>query len=170
MLKKILLLLFLSSSAQAQWALEVDPLAYLAKGYSGHLIYQSSYGFSIDLGAFGMDFPDFAEPHDGFNTRFKGYGVKINYHGSRLDGAYWGVSGGTNEFEIEQTTTYEKQNTTINSVGVQFGYRWGQNGFYISPWIGFDYVIDPPTLQFSSKSYEFPKVNVFPTVHLGYQF
>lgn len=170
MLRRILLLLLLSCSAQAQWAFEIDPLAYFSKGYSGHLIYQTSNGFSFDLGAYGMEFPDFAEPYEGFKTRFTGYGVKIIYHGRSKDGAFWGIGAGTNDFEVEETAPLTTQTGTFNSAGIQTGYRWGKQGFYVTPWIGIDYILNPPKLQFSSRTYDFPRVNIFPTVHIGYQF
>lgn len=169
MLKKFLFLMLLCTSAKAEWAAEVDPLAFLSKGYSGHVIYQT-HGVAVDVGAFGMEFPGFAEPVADFRTKFAGYGVKVNYYGKNPEGGFFGIGGGTSRFEVQEKSTLEQQSFTVNSVGVQTGYRWGRKGFYLTPWVGFNWVIDPPELSFSGKKYQCPGTNIFPTIHLGYQF
>lgn len=162
--------LLVSSVARAGLEVEVDPIAYLSKSYSGHILYDTGWGVRIDLGAFGMEMPEFAEPNEGFKTKFTGYGVKLQYYGKSTDGTFVGVSYGTSRFNVEHEMTKATGEVDLRSAGVQIGYRFGKEGFYVTPWIGFDKILGDRKIDVGGKAYEFPEISVFPTVHLGYRF
>lgn len=166
----LVVVMMVSSFAKAGFEFEVDPLAYLLEGYSGHLIYDTEKGVSVDLGAFGLKIPDSMEPKDGFDTSFTGYGVKLAYYGKSIDGAFWGLSYGTTDYEVEQTSSHAKQKLNVQSAGVQFGYRFGKKNLFVKPWIGFDKILNAENLNFNGTEYKVPEFNIFPTVHLGYSF
>lgn len=171
MYKMLLLsLLLMAGVAQANVGLEIDPIAYGLNGYSAHLLYNSDFMVNVDLGTFAMQVPEFAEQNKGFQSKFNGYGIKLNYQGKSASGMFAGINYGTSRFDIEQTSTSVTQAVDVQTLGVQFGYRFGNDGFYIKPWIGFDKLLNRPRLDFSGTEYRFPEINIFPTVHLGYSF
>lgn len=163
-------LVLLGEVAHAGIALEVDSLAYAMKGHSVHLLYQSQSGLVVDAGVFGLELPEAFEPNDGFRTKFNGYGLKFYYIGSKQARFYFGVQIGRAEYTITQENNGSEQRAWVTSAGPLVGYRFRWKALYISPWIGYDFVFDPPKLDFGSAQYEFKEVNVFPTVHLGIQF
>lgn len=169
-MKIMLSIMLLVGVAKANVGVEVDPIAYGLNGYSAHFLYNGSYGVNLDLGVFAMQVPELAEQNKGFQSSFNGYGIKLNYQGKSATGPFAGFNYGTSRFDVEQTTTKATQTVDIHTFGVQFGYCFGNDGFYIKPWIGFDKLLNRPQLDFSGTVYSFPEINVFPTVHLGYRF
>lgn len=163
-------LLLFRNAAYAGIALEVDPLAYVMKGHSVHLLYQSQSGFVVDAGAFGLELPEAFEPNDGFRTKFNGYGLKFYYIGPKQAGFYLGAQVGRSKYTVTQENGGSEQKAWITSAGPLIGYRFRWGPLYFSPWIGYDFVFDPPELDFGSDKYKFKETNVFPTIHLGIQF
>ncbi|MGZ3801083.1 MAG: hypothetical protein ACXVCL_13020 [Bdellovibrio sp.] len=168
--KVLLFVLVMVSVAKANMGVEVDPVAYGLNGYSGHLIYNTDLKFNADIGFFAMQFPEFAEPNKGFQSKFNGYGIKLNYQDKTISRFFAGINYGKSQFTIEQTSTAVTKTADIQTLGLQFGYQFGNDGFYIKPWIGFDKLLNRPKLNFNSGEYNFPEINIFPTVHLGYSF
>lgn len=153
------------------WMVEVDPIAYFFKGYSVHVSKElGQTGLVLDLGVFAMDVPDDVEANKDFDTKFDGYGFKLNYTGDQPDGFFAGISGGINNLYATEKVSHEEQQESVGSVGVQAGYRFGNEGFYIQPWIGINYLLNDVTFKINNKEYNQERVQFFPTVHLGYQF
>lgn len=167
----ILALTFLTQSpGWAKWEVEIDPLAYLAKGHSFHLRQHWQNGMSLDLGVFGLEVPEFAETNKNYVSRFDGYGFKLSYHGSNPEGWFAGIGGGRSLIKATQKITQESQTLHTTSVGAHLGYRFGKEDFYITPWIGFDWTLNPENLQFQNETYKVAPFSIFPTIHLGYRF
>ncbi|MFK7824782.1 MAG: hypothetical protein AB8G05_11530 [Oligoflexales bacterium] len=49
--------------------------------------------------------------------------------------------------------------------------RFGNKGFYVTPWFSIDYVVlEGGDVVMGGKKYEFQSIVSFPTFHLGYAF
>lgn len=159
------------ASLGSDWMLEVDPIAYAAKGYSVHLnTHFPEAGFIIDLGVFAMDIPESFEKNKDFDTKFNGYGIKFNYTGNDPDGFFIGFSGGESHVYALEKDSQQEAKDLVSSLGVQMGYRLGKKGWYIQPWIGIDYSLKEIVLSAGGKEYKQDRIQFFPTVHVGYQF
>ncbi len=172
-MKKLLLLFLLlcaSGSAQAAIELETDPIAFALKGHSAHLAFAGS-GFRLDVGAFGLELPE-DQNNPNYTVEMNGQGLKLDYYGDKIDGWFSGIEAGkaTLDFSnsLDPTSTTSRD---LSNYGFRVGYRFGTEGFYITPWIGFDKFTnhgDPVIL--GGEEYQFKDLQIFPTVHLGYSF
>jgi hypothetical protein len=157
--------------------LEVDPLAYLMKGYSVHAIFAPGH-LRFDAGVYGLELPQGMRSNTGFSTRYGGYGLKVNYSFHGIKGLFVGVGGG---YTTEEATHLESGTSAIGhtiGVGVQVGYRFflmkdanGQHrGLYLAPWIGLDRNFHVDEVHFDGLDYTQRDWQPFPTVHIGYRF
>lgn len=156
---------------------EVDPLAYLMRGYSVHAIYAPGH-LRFDAGVYGLELPKGMRANAGFSTRFGGYGLKVNYSFQGIKGLFVGVGGGC----TTETATHLESGTTATGrtigVGAQVGYRFflmkdanGQpRGLYLAPWIGLDRNFHVDAVRFEGLNYTQSDWQPFPTVHIGYRF
>ncbi|MCP4296969.1 MAG: hypothetical protein GY786_15305, partial [Proteobacteria bacterium] len=165
--------LFLES-AHAEVEIEIDPIAYALKGNSLHLIY-SGASSRVDLGTFALELPE-AEKNENYTVYFKGQGIKWDYFGKSVEGVFWGIQASSTEVNFRFEDPSDSSNTgetnrRVNNYGIRVGYRFGSDGFYITPWISVDkneLLGDDVVLQ--GEKYDFEETSYFPTVHVGYQF
>ena len=150
--------------------IEIDPVAYALGGYSVH----GGIGwrrFRVDLGAFGMELPEWAHKNEGFSARFGGYGMKVQYFlMDRQGGPFLGASAGVllpvvTLKDTEFAATFRQFNA-----GLQAGWRVEIGaGFFLTPWVGVDYNFGAPEITLMEQTYEHQQWTFFPTVHLGYR-
>lgn len=158
------------------WAaveVEVDPIAYGLAGYSFHLILAGETQ-RFDMGVFALDLPDDAQ-NPNYKVRFEGAGVKWDFNGSRIDGAFWGleVASSTLTFRYDDpadATPAVETTRQLKSMGFRLGYRIGSQGLYLSPWIGISKGRLSEPVVLGGQAYQFKKWIFFPTIHIGYRF
>lgn len=151
--------------------LEVDPTAYVFSGYSLH----AGLGWKrvrLDLGAFGMDVPSFAQSNRDYDVSFSGFGAKLQYFAfGEQQGGFFGVDGGMIWALAERTGLQMASRDRQVSVGVNAGWRFTlADHLYATPWLGVSYAFGTQSTTLGGSTFEPARVNVFPAVHLGYRF
>lgn len=160
--------------AQAEIEIEVDPIAFALKGHSFHLIY-SAESTRYDLGVFALELPEDSN-NEHFTVFFKGSGFKVDYFGSQVDGVFAGIQASATHVDFDYDDPdddIEEQSAqrVVRNYGVRIGYRFGTDGFYVSPWISVDQnVMEGKDVELAGQTYELKAISFFPTVHVGYQF
>lgn len=150
---------------------EVDPLAYVARGYSLHagLTWQR---LRFDLGAFGAHVPEFMHGQAGFEDRMEGYGAKLDFF--LIDGSWGpfiGVEGGWLEQRIVDTESQLTADSDAWTAGGRVGWLFNlPANFYIKPWVGLGYRFGELPVEVGERSFEQSHLLIFPTFHLGYRF
>lgn len=161
----------LTSDPHFHLDLEVDPTAYVFSGYSLH----AGLGWKrarLDLGAFGMDMPSFAQSNNDFDVSFSGFGAKLQYFAfGEQRGGFVGVDGGVTWELAERTGSLMASRDRQVSLGVNAGWRFTLGDhFYATPWLGVSYAFGAQSTTLGGSTFEPARVNVFPAVHLGYRF
>lgn len=160
-----------SQNVLANLFIEVDPFAYGLNGYSLHVGAQGN-GFRFQVGAFEAEYPDEFKENDDFDVTQGGYGIKLDYYGKSTDGAFIGIEYGktTGDYELKSSGNTEEQ--TLNFVGIRTGYKYSvTNAFYVTPWIAIDkYTSDTSNIVIDNETYRTNSWQIFPTLHLGYEF
>ncbi|HET9959123.1 MAG TPA: hypothetical protein VFQ61_31750 [Polyangiaceae bacterium] len=151
--------------------LEIDPIAYIAQGYSLHLGLRASH-LRFDLGTFGLLMPEFVHGQAGFENRASGYGIKLDYYvRPEQSGFFFGLEGGTIQQQIVDEHTDTLVRVTSLAGGVRTGYEFPlPGGFYIKPWIGLGRRFGHEDVRVAGRNFHQSPWLVFPTVHLGYAF
>jgi hypothetical protein len=151
---------------------EIDPTAYALSGNSIHVgIGYDSY--RLDVGNFGLKVPQFVHGDDGFDVSFDGYGVKLQMFpfGGPQRGLLVGIDGAMARAQVlrQGSAMAERQNQL--GVGVDVGYRVSiVDRFYATAWIGLGYQFGASDVTLGGATYKPNPINVFPAIHLGYQF
>lgn len=156
----------------AQWHadVEVDPIAYIFNGNSLHVGLGYRH-WRLDLGNFGLDVPDFAEPSSGFATSGNGYGLKLQlFPLAEQEGLVVGIDSAVARMNITQQSSGVALRQTQLATGINAGYRWSLPArFYVTAWLGLSYSFGAHDLAFASADYEMNPWRVFPAIHVGYQ-
>jgi opacity protein-like surface antigen len=150
---------------------EVDPIAYVARGYSLHAGL-SWLRLRLDLGAFGAHVPEFMHGQPGFEDRMQGYGAKLDvFLVDASGGPFLGVEGGWLEQRIVDTESHLSAGTNAWSAGVRAGWLFNLPGnFFVRPWVGVGYRFGELPVQVGERTFEQSHLLIFPTFHLGYRF
>lgn len=156
--------------------IEVDPLAYILKGYSFHsaLIFsRMRYSFGI----VGIKQPDFFLNNDAFSVYTTELDFKTDYLFSGIKGFFAGVQLTYGKDKVGLTDEKHREDIWSATMGIRVGYRlmFGKRenqykGFYISPWLAWLYTPDAKTVQRGREMYRQPKWFPFPALHLGWRF
>lgn len=120
---------------------EVDPFAFINKGYSFHLGYEN-WGFRFDLTKVKVDFPvSFEEAFyksKKFDLVSNISGIKIDYIGNRSNwtkNAFVGLDINYQKLSFEHRNTLQRKNLNTFNIGLRTGYKIPIfKGFYITPW------------------------------------
>ncbi|SDF09075.1 hypothetical protein [Chitinophaga filiformis] len=159
---------------------ETDPIAFILKGYSAHLGYQTGH-FRWDVGVYGVEVPSFFSGYDNFDIRSNGAGIKLDYLFQKRKGLLVGIESNISRERVSPKSNDDKDLTkrfTNVSLGMRVGYRWmlgskknDYKGLYIFPWVSFLSVnLNPQSAIIQGEEYKQKTFSVFPTVHFGYSF
>lgn len=173
-------LLAQETTFKTNYSIELDPIAYVLKGYSFHGIIQPSSHISFDLGIFGIEEPEGFSGNDGFKIRQNGFGIKANYHflEGTTRGLYTGLNIGYATVDATHNTSLAVANGNNITIGAQMGYRFFfhkpqegiQKGLYLVPWFSYGYVVHTKAVKFTNLQYDNSNWLFFPTIHIGYRF
>jgi len=159
---------------------ETDPIAFILKGYSAHLGYQTGH-FRWDVGVYGVEVPSFFSGYDNFDIRSNGAGIKLDYLFQKRKGLLVGIESNISRERVSPKSNDDKDLTkrfTNVSLGMRVGYRWmlgskknDYKGLYIFPWVSFLSVnLNPQSAIIQGEEYKQKTFSIFPTVHFGYSF
>jgi hypothetical protein len=189
-MKKLAILLLLSTQifvsgkllAQAQktkntFEIEIDPIAYLLKGYSLHAIYQPAK-FRFDLATYGLQIPGKLQGKEGFNLKMQGFGGKVHYLLQGTKGFYTGLGIGYSLTEATHKESKVQDKGKFIGIGPELGYRLFfkkpkdgiYKGLYLQPWISYGYSISLNKIEFEHVNYNQNPWEYFITFHIGYRF
>ncbi len=161
---------FLSVVRAQDIEVEVDPLAYMLKGYSVHGALAEK-NLRVDLGVFGIEVPDAIHGNTGMTQFTQGVGLKAQYSFSEdRSGVFVGI--GTDYSWTRYGSGGTQTQEAAPSVGVNFGYRFpiGSSGLYVTPWIGLDYTFASKQVAVGTQTFNQSSLRVFPTIHAGWRF
>lgn len=184
MKKLAIMLLFGCSQAMGQSGkmilkktveVEVDPIAYVLKGYSLHAIYMHNR-FRYDWGFFGIEPPAGLTGNKDFAVRTTGFGLKVNYLLQGVKGAYVGLDAGHATNTVSNTKTGWRDIGHNASIGAHLGYRFflfprnqsALAGLYLTPWAGLSYNLHYDKVKLDG--YKETPLGYFATFHIGYRF
>ena len=150
---------------------ELDPLAYALEGHSVH-VGVGAGRFRFDLGAFGLELPDWASPNTAFDAGFSGFGAKAHAHWfDDGTGPFAGVGLGAVRTVVQHRETGLAARDTTLAVGVEVGWLVPLvAGLYVKPWIGVSRTLGAQDFVVEGERFEAVRWQVFPTVHVGYLF
>jgi hypothetical protein len=157
--------------------MEIDPIAYLLKGYSFHGIYQPGR-MRFDAGIFGIQIPESFHGNKGFAVLTQGFGLKAHYLVTGTRGLFTGIGIGYTSSRAKHQETGVTNTGHGLGIGPEIGYRFFVQkpkngvikGLYFSPWMSFGYNFITDKIQFQNFIYNQKKWEFFPTVHIGYRF
>lgn len=164
-----------STSSKGRIEVEIDPLAYIFKGYSVHIGYQKRL-FRYDAGVFAIETPKFFTDNKDFTEYANGAGVKVDYVGKKARGWFVGLQSDYMASRVTHDETRERSTGGVWGVGIRGGYRFmfgkaeSKQGFYVVPWIGIDKLFIQSPVKFSEHPYQEQTMRIFPTIHLGWRF
>ncbi len=165
-------LVWMPAAAQAQWEVEADPIAYLLKGFSGHLARQVAHGAGrLQVGVFGVEVPEAWHGHDGVSQRARGVTAKADYFfRGHPGGLFVGADGAYTRTRYRHDATGSQVTTNGGSIGPRVGYRFNVgNRLYITPWVSVSYLFNTEDVVLAGQRLEQKRYLVFPTVHIGWR-
>jgi hypothetical protein len=164
-------LLAVPSVATSQVEVEVDPIAYVASGFSLHVA--KVFGpVRLNVGTFGADIPSWLHGNEGWTSTMRGVGVKLDHVGATSAGFFVGAEGGYMRMAYRFLSEGENVTRDVVGVGLRGGYRLplGGRGLYVAPWVGVGYNFDGPAVEVGGEEFERSPISIFPTVHIGWRF
>lgn len=152
--------------------LEIDPLAYLMKGYSLHGILNGNQ-MRFDMGVYSITTPGKMTGNPGFTVVSSGFGIKLNYMIKRVNGFYTGGDMGFGKILAKDDEAGLHDFGHNISIGAHAGFRYfpflNYEGvwrkFYITPWAGVSYKYNFDEVQM--RGYREQKLGYFAAIHLG---
>ena len=167
----VVLGLFTGNTAMAQvtYDLEVDPLAYMLEGHSVHLGISGDYG-RMDLGVFGLKVSEDLLGKQGFEAEFTGAGIKLDAQKATEAGLFYGIEASRNKVDYRHLSTDTTITQYETNYGVRAGYRMITGNVTFSPWVGIGKNMEQAEISVGEDTLEKPKITVFPTLHVGYNF
>jgi opacity protein-like surface antigen len=161
------------TQAKAEFDIEVDPIAYILRGYSVHGGLILNDRFRFDLGTFGAEIPEFFHETPDVDISVPwGIGIKADYLFRGYEGAFIGLESGISEVSYSSQISTDQAQQTAWMYGIRGGYRFviGTH-FTITPWIGVGHSLSSPTsANLDGKDVSLSPWTVFPTVHCGWKF
>lgn len=150
---------------------EIDPTAYLLKGFSLHV--GLGWGrWRLDLGNFALAVPRFVHGNSDYDVSFDGYGAKLQYFlFAEQRGGFVGVDGGINKLYLERRGTDLAARQTQYGVGVNAGWRFHITSYlYATVWAGLSYVFNARDVTLADRTYDGKPWSPFAALHIGTRF
>ncbi|MCB0652273.1 MAG: hypothetical protein KDC85_13440 [Saprospiraceae bacterium] len=174
---------FQSAAQQTKFSLEIDPVTFVAKGYSLHLRVQpkSSDHLLLGLGIYAMDMPA-ALVNFNKNNRDKGWNVRLDkglglfgeYHFAEVNRKWFvGAQAGLQEYKIDlEILEGSEQFSNLLFMGYAgYVFRPFKFNLYFKPWAGIGYTTKiSDSNQLGSEVYDVAPITMFATLHIGYTF
>jgi len=171
-MKRLLYLfcIFVPFSAHAAVELEIDPFAFALKGHSFHIALAGDR-LRADWGSYGLVL-DKAPGNPDFKAAMNGSGLKLDYlfvNSSMFAGVTW--DQGELALSCPDCDSSQEETRQFTGQGIRLGMNLGTNNGYLSPWLGVSKVrLKGGPVQIEDQTYQPPKLQFFPTIHLGYRF
>jgi hypothetical protein len=161
---------FMVPSAQS-FEVAIDPVPFLLKGYSLHFA-QTLGNQRFDIGVFKLEAGDEIHGNDNFDMAFEGVGIKYDYLFNHYEGTFVGWELNVADVTYTHTNSNDVFQRTLVTTAPRLGYRFvTDNKITITPWIALDILLyDGANVESDGDSFENEKVQLFPSVHLGYRF
>lgn len=168
----------------SELSVELDPVAFLLRGYSLHLRYRPMFSerFLIGVGTYGMDVPDVIvnlnrdNRDKGWEARIRGAFQLYGELYARKGNAGWflGEQIGLQSFRVSNRSEPRGATTFATAIAVTYaGYSWRprKSSFYLKPWAGIGVTgkIDGIN-SVGSMRYNVGPFTPFVTCHAGYSF
>ncbi|MBL9019079.1 MAG: hypothetical protein JNL83_33130 [Myxococcales bacterium] len=160
-----------ASAGPVRADVEVDPTAYALSGHSIHAGIAWGH-LRLDLGNFAMALPQWVHGEDDFDVSFDGYGAKVHYF-LRDDqtGLFGGVGVGLARVHVKLEGSDRTGDDLQLATGVEVGYRLAlPHGFHATAWLGVGAASFTDPVMLDGKTFESPRLQIFPALHLGYRF
>lgn len=159
------------SLAYPQVEIEADPLAYVLGGYSGHVAYVFD-PLRASVGVYGIEVPQFFHGNEGWKVKSRGVTVKVDYLIPNMGGLFVGLDTGFQRSEYTLKSVNKTEERYQYGVGIRTGYRYffGDTGFYVVPWFSVSYRFRADDVEINGERFELGRIQIFPTIHLGWQF
>ncbi|WP_116774962.1 hypothetical protein [Sphingobacterium corticibacter] len=163
-------------SSTPRLEVEIDPLAYILKGYSFHAAMQ--YGsFRSSAGIFAISQPAFVVNNDAFSVYSSGFDVKTDFLFGTSKAWHTGLQVSYAKEQITLRENSNEQNVWGFNLGVRGGYRFlfgkaekQYKGLYINPWLAILYAPSAKSINISQQTYKQSTIFPFPAVHVGWRF
>ena len=157
--------------------IEIDPLAYMLGGGSGHIAYTFK-NERLQLGYGQLTLPEGMQNHENLSESFKALSLKWDYFFGKEDASQGFFAGPTIDFlflSYEKGTDEYTENQL--SLGLRAGYKFNLfknnstlKGLYLTPWVGTSWFTNPGDIELEGESYSRKSTTIFPTIHLGLTF
>lgn len=167
-----------SQNYEALIYFEVDPFAYINKGYSLHLGYEN-WGMRFDLTKVKVDFPESFEEAF-YNTKAFDLvtnitGIKVDYIGNRTNwtkNAFVGLDLNYQKLNFKHRTTLEDKDLNAINLGLRGGYKISlYKGLYVTPWAAVWKNINAiETFRIGTDEVSTNGWDYLVTFHIGYAF
>jgi hypothetical protein len=150
---------------------EIDPIAYVASGYSLH-VGLGRGRYRLGLGAFAAALPQVFHGNDGFDVGMHGFGAKLDvfWRGERA-GPFAGLEAGLVDLAVvdQASSTLDRGNRFL--AGARIGWRFAlPAAFYATPWVGVGYAFGASDRTIAGRPFSDSPLVVFPTLHVGRVF
>lgn len=149
----------------------IDPVPFLLKGYSLHFAHTLG-NQRFDIGVFKLEAGDEIHGNDNFDMAFEGVGIKYDYLFNHYEGTFVGWELNVADVTYTHTNSNDVFQRTLVTTAPRLGYRFvTDNKITITPWIALDILLyDGANVESDGDSFENEKVQLFPSIHLGYRF
>jgi hypothetical protein len=160
-----------SEGKLSHFDVEIDPIAYVARGHSLHLGFRVSR-LRFDVGSFSLVVPEFVHGQPAFENQAGGYGLKADvYLLEPGSGPFVGAEGAWFEQEIIDLRSQERREVSSYIAGGRVGWELPLGaGFFVRPWVGLSYRFGNDVVRLPGGTFRQSPYGVFPTVHVGYVF
>ena len=167
-----------NAQAEKHFELEIDPIAYVLGGASGHAAFTWK-NERFQLGYAQLSMPEALRNHENLSESFKSISLKWDYFFGKHNANQGFFVGPTFDYlfltyEDEFSETYKEDQL---SLGVRGGYKFDLfkkskafNGLYVTPWLGVSAFTKSKDIEVGGKTYTRKPISIFPTVHLGWSF
>ncbi|MEX0685497.1 MAG: hypothetical protein WD267_11105 [Balneolales bacterium] len=144
------------SSTSRAFDVEIDPIAYIANGFSVHGGYLTG-AWRYDVGIFGLELPEWVHGNEEFTASFIGAGWKIDRFLKGIpDGLFVGAEGGLIRLDVTHKPSELERDRIQYSLGVRGGYRWntGLGNLYVTPWLGLGFTLNAEDITINGDTFD----------------